>query len=905
MDQIIIKQSYFDKIKTAVDSINQFFESGFATKNFPADTTGTDWAVANVVDMIEDLDPVYVSNQSKLEEVADDIADKIEAKGNVTADEILNDRVIGNAISSVISFTSLQKIADNFDAFSKFINGIYTFELFLKPSQYRNEIDIFSQDLELPYSLDDLNVEVSVFSIDNYVSNLMNNPDIRFPDTMNIENEISRIQQYRDAQNTEVVVDNTGAEQVAPVTESAKIEVLAVPDHIKYDKSSDKLIASRQLLNWTDKFIKDIRKCKSPSDLKTVIESINVDDGVISDMMFPYIIVQAMSKSQKSAMTISSEISVFNKKKKEASVSRFADYSIYDTFQTDRDSTIEYVENYMKLNLVNDKGCAIGNNVLLALFNIFDSRYYLSSLYNIIAERKATKKTKNHDSDMESFVKDVRGRINNNSRQSNVYKPSMKQMTGDSGATTDEVQESVNIRLEAFGDMSPSDMCICEAYKTILYDEIKMVGDRMYNRRVSPNFIDSYLGDVYTEAATGEVPDYMKSRIELSDGDKKDAPVTEVPDPVVPPPANSINDLADSIDQKMNMDGPIEDALGKDANVKGQGIVYNITYNNSFNKNDLSTTNDLSHNHGDSYDLSSNKDSSRNTDSHNTTANSHNTSSHHSQDSHNTSHISNVHDSHNISDSYNSYEKPKNNNNNSDGSLDSKESRNVHPSQYRKLSNGMTIEEMFTFLEAEEPLSNEVDTTPERQPPKEDSLTRAMDRDRKSLPKLQQAKKSTQKAINTVRATFKPVERTKKWLTKLVNSLVERDENKVKEEIIMNPSYRTSLYKGCRLAIKLGLLGIAFTVSGWLGAACVAAGAARLADKNRLRKEVQSEMISELKVMDEKIEHARHEGNQQELYKLIRLRGKMEGIAADAYRGMRGGYGGSATSSGGKNSRYW
>ena len=37
--------------------------------------------------------------------------------------------------------------------------------------------------------------------------------------------------------------------------------------------------------------------------------------------------------------------------------------------------------------------------------------------------------------------------------------------------------------------------------------------------------------------------------------------------------------------------------------------------------------------------------------------------------------------------------------------------------------------------------------------------------------------------------------------------------------------------------------------------------------------------------MDEKIEHAKEKGNQQELYKLMRLKGKMETIAADASRG--------------------
>jgi hypothetical protein len=131
--------------------------------------------------------------------------------------------------------------------------------------------------------------------------------------------------------------------------------------------------------------------------------------------------------------------------------------------------------------------------------------------------------------------------------------------------------------------------------------------------------------------------------------------------------------------------------------------------------------------------------------------------------------------------------------------------------------------------------------------------------------------------------------------------LVERDENKVKEEIIENPSYRTSLYKACRLAIKLGLTGIAFTISGWLGVAYVGYEGMKLADKQRLRREVQSEMISELKVMDEKIAYAKETRDQKELYKLMRLRSKMESIAADASRGRWN----QITSVNEKRSRYW
>ena len=44
-------------------------------------------------------------------------------------------------------------------------------------------------------------------------------------------------------------------------------------------------------------------------------------------------------------------------------------------------------------------------------------------------------------------------------------------------------------------------------------------------------------------------------------------------------------------------------------------------------------------------------------------------------------------------------------------------------------------------------------------------------------------------------------------------------------------------------------------------------------------------MVTELKVLDEKMEYAKKKNNQQELYRLMRIRGRLQGIAADASRG--------------------
>ena len=115
-----------------------------------------------------------------------------------------------------------------------------------------------------------------------------------------------------------------------------------------------------------------------------------------------------------------------------------------------------------------------------------------------------------------------------------------------------------------------------------------------------------------------------------------------------------------------------------------------------------------------------------------------------------------------------------------------------------------------------------------------------------------------------------------------MNSLIKRDEEKVKAEIIENPSYRSTLFKAARLAIKIGAIGIATTINGYLGAALVAREASKLADKHRLKKEVQAEFRTEIEILDEKIELAAHNGNMQERWKLMRIRNKMQDMIADS-----------------------
>ena len=110
---------------------------------------------------------------------------------------------------------------------------------------------------------------------------------------------------------------------------------------------------------------------------------------------------------------------------------------------------------------------------------------------------------------------------------------------------------------------------------------------------------------------------------------------------------------------------------------------------------------------------------------------------------------------------------------------------------------------------------------------------------------------------------------------------MERKEDKVKADIIENPSYRTKLFKAGRLALKLGLFGILFTINGYIGAAYAVANVASLADRERLKKEVQGEFAAEMKILDDKIRLADQDNtpeSRKAKWEMMRIRSKMERI---------------------------
>ena len=382
-------------------------------------------------------------------------------------------------------------------------------------------------------------------------------------------------------------------------------------------------------------------------------------------------------------------------------------------------------------------------------------------------------------------------------------------------------------------------------------EEFDMLGILRLDK--SNHVVESYV----QEAEVGDIPDYMKNRIQISDVTSDGLSVTDV---TLPPdvPRNPITDLTESISAKINnksndMDTMLgsgyEDEHENDSSHKDAKIVYNITnnYSNSFNRSNTDNST------GKTINKANIKNSDRDNHKHDRDKNNSNA-----------------------------------NNSNNSRRVNSEDTKvNNSSSEEERMSNGYTFEQLMMVLEAEEPLSNEIPDANIGKPPKPDIMTRAMDVDRKTLPLQQKAKRSVQKVINTKDAVVKPIGKTKKWLTDLIDSLIKRDEDKVKAEIIENPSYRTSLYKAMRVAVKMGLVTTAFTISGYLGAAVATAEVAKIADKQRLKKEVQNEFGAELSILEDKIRMADHDAmygdnkteSRKAKWQMMRLRSKMQQIA--------------------------
>ena len=863
---IVVKKSYFDNIEKTIDSLNQFFSSNFKQKNFPVvdGDYEVDDSVMKIVGLMNGVESSWVDNPEEVERIVNAINTVSEKYDDHPYEQICdnNDSVTIDHIDAFVSFKALQFIADHFDEFSKLMNGIYSMELFTKPSKYKSVIELFSQDInisEIEKVQDDLHTPI--FDGAAYIKSLFDSKQITMPKGLDEQEEVKRFYNFQDSP-MEIQVDDTDKE-ITPVQEAAEVNYFTKrkPVHIKYDEKKDKFHISAQFRKAIDQLKDGLEKCKNSEDLLDFFDDPKgrypqADD--FSSNVIPFILAKVFNNTKKYPnqdmdMTlfrpyINSYKSIVDNN---PGAKRFSNYDLFSTFKTDKKGTIQFIIDFCEINFYNDASAAITNNNLLTIFNIFDSRIYFDILYNLIPDKVKKAKFPSED----EFVKRVRARVNKNSKSSNVYKPDIKAATENNLPTAEDVTEYTEESVKEFGDMSISDILLCEHYHTILRDEINTLDTRIYNEGLSPIRIDWMLKDykdsVIQEVDKGEIPEYMKTRVRLSD-EMGTAPKITQTEVQIPPdtPTNSVDELTDSIDEKMDANtDKLDEMLGANATKDGKNIVINVTnnYNNSFNRDDHSD-------HSTHNDLSTGKNINKSNNVTTTHTNSHNTT--------------------NSDKSLGS-----NNNNNSNSNNDTKETK------VQEFASGYSVDDVFAFLESEEPLSTITEAT---KPPKgSQTLTNAMmDLDKNSRSLQQKSKRSVQKGIGSVKTLLKPAMRTKQWLAGIVDSLIKRNEDTVKTELIESPGYRSTIFKASRLALKLGMFGIAFTINPYIGAAYAALETSRFVDKERLRREVEGEMAAEIDILDYKIEEAKAAGDVKAVSEMKRLRAKMTRITSDVPRSV-------------------
>ena len=180
-DNIVITQAYFANNKAAIDALNEFFAAAFKVKNFPFldEESSIDKVLEKIISRLDAVDPTWLEDEEKLNGIIEMIneetakLDPVEGIYQSIVDS--NNTTLINAVDGYIGFKMLQMIADHFQDFGKLINGIYTFELFTKPSAYSDVMDIFSRPIEFS-EIPDLDIEEfrasSVMTVLRYLKNL-------------------------------------------------------------------------------------------------------------------------------------------------------------------------------------------------------------------------------------------------------------------------------------------------------------------------------------------------------------------------------------------------------------------------------------------------------------------------------------------------------------------------------------------------------------------------------------------------------------------------------------------------------------------------------------------------------------------------------------------------------------
>ena len=547
---IVIKKEYFDNINTTIEAMNKFFGSGFKTKSFPVVNNDfqLDRILARTISWLNNVEPSWVSNPKDAEtalnklralaekaapeetsetpdepevtkEADESAADNEKAApakeaedidlgdGNVTPDPDLGetdpainsvwaklidgtDKAATDTFHQFIGFKMLQLITNHYDEFEQLLNGIYSFQLFIKPSEYRNAIQIFTAPLEVPELTDisPLPGEYKLFTPEDYVGSIFDNDQIKLPDDMMEATEVARFAAYTDLADTEVVIDDT-------VQEAAKVDLFEnfKPTHIKYDPSSGKFKISRQFEGVVDKLIASLQACNSTEDLVQLFSKEPMKVDMFTMNVFPCILLRVFNSTKKYPFDMHDVDATFRYTDsyksilaQNAGARRYATIDLFSTFKTNKAATIKFLKDFLKLELVNSNRPAIGDRTLLTIFNIFDSHIYYTILYHLIPKPNQS---------LDEFIKTSRKKVNGATKAANPYQKDKS--TSGKLRTSNQVQESVIETMKELGDLSIADTQYCDLFAEAVYDEISTLSDDFYNREISSTMIDRYIGESY------------------------------------------------------------------------------------------------------------------------------------------------------------------------------------------------------------------------------------------------------------------------------------------------------------------------------------------------------------------------------------------------------------------------
>lgn len=892
--QFQVDDTYFQNIAKSIDSLNSFFSSDFKINNFPSiddDEDDIEPVIGSIIRWMNYINPTWINDSNKIDDAIDRINNiarkyKVSHKDPEDNDDgILSDLADDSddmslsLINSYIGYQMAQYISKNKSEFEELLEGISTLELFFKPSKYKNSIDTFSDGIEIDDISDVVgNTKYYVFDPKTYVNGIFHSEYINIPSTMNLDHEYNRFINKKDIPEYEIIKDNDNDETYQ---EQAEINFFAMvnPNHIRYHQN--RFQPSQQFVKVIKALIAGLKQCKTPDDVKEFIndKSSNVNPDDYTSMVLPSILANtfANEKDFKNRLFNDKNLKKYTDSyesiiKQNDGAKGLKEYDLFTMFKADKDATIKFLEDFLSLRLVSDEKAYISNHTLLVLFNVFDSRIYLDILYNVLP---ASEKKGNFDTE-DNFVKTIRKRINDNSNKANPYDAHKKNddKIDNTIKTPGEIQEQASYMIKSLGDFDESDYkyighIVSEACKM----EISTLESIAYNNGISEEEFVNMIQEASPYAISGKLPNYMQTRI--NDVEKHGGADTKVEEVPIPEgvPTNDINDLIDSIDERVDAVEPDEsgnmdlsDGFGNDANVKPSngnngnqngGVVYNITYN-YHNSNNTTTTTDSHNTHND---LSVNKTTGG------TSANTYN----------------GIRPNHN-----------KSNNNYNNTTSTNPTDRKNDDTKNDTFSTGKSIQEVFEFLNGsgEPPLvvegvgkvaSSAVNSfgadmglLPETNPePKPDLTTRAMDFDRKMLSKEEGLRKNLQAVTNTGKAIKRPFDRAKATLTDWIDDIIKQDEDKTKYRMLEDKNFRTHVSKLFRLACNAGLYVGAFALSPYIGALALAGGVAKYANNTEMKKEVQKDFVTELQIIDDKIRRARDKGDYEAAYELMRIRRKM------------------------------